>query len=251
MKVALITEYDGTDFVGFQSQNNGRAVHDVLTKALCELYKTDIKIEGCSRTDSGVHAGGHVSSLNVPFYIPEEKLPMAVNALLPDDLSVKKAVYVKDDFSARFSTLGKRYSYSIYSSPVRSPLKDRYSYHTTYKLSLSKMKKAAVFFSGEHDFASFCASGSSQKTTVRRLFSVDVFEKDEDIEIVVQGEAFLYNMVRIIAGTLLDVGCGKIEPEDIPSIIESCDRKSAGRTLPARGLKLEEVYYDWEKYKES
>lgn len=246
MKVALITEYDGTDFVGFQSQNNGRAVCDVLTAALEEIYQTKIHVEGCSRTDSGVHARGHVSSLDVPFFIPEDKLPIAINAHLPSDLSVRKALYVEEGFSARFNTLGKRYIYRLYSSPLRSPLKDRYSYHTTYKLDVEKMKKAAEFFRGEHDFEAFCAAGGSQTTTVRTIFSVNVFEKDNDIEIEVQGNAFLYNMVRIIAGTLMEVGYGKIEPDEIPSIIKSKDRTKAGRTLPAKGLTLEEVYYDWE-----
>lgn len=253
MKVALITEYDGTDFVGFQSQNNGRAVHDVLTSALEEIYKTKIHLEGCSRTDSGVHARGHVSSVDVPFYIPEDNLPIAIYAHLPNDLSVRKAVYVKDDFSARFNTLGKRYIYRLYSSPLRSPLKDRYSYHTTYKLDVEKMNIAAKLMEGEHDFEAFCASGGSQVTTVRTLFSVNVFEKDNGLEIEVQGNAFLYNMVRIIAGTLLEVGYGKIAPCSITDIIESKDRKMAGRTLPPQGLTLEEVYYDWEsaKVKES
>ena len=238
MKVALVTEYDGTEFVGFQSQTNGRAVCDVLTEALEEIYKTKIHVEGCSRTDAGVHARGHVSSLDVPFFIPEDKLPIAVNTHLPSDLSVRKAVYVKDDFSARFNPLGKRYIYRLYSAPLRSPLKDRYAFHTTYKLDVDKMKRAAELFRGEHDFAAFCAAGGTQTTTVRNLFSVNVFEKDEMIEIEVQGNAFLYNMVRIIAGTLFEVGYGRIDPESIPEIIDSGERKMAGRTMPAYGLTL-------------
>ena len=246
MFVALITEFDGTDFVGFQSQNNGRAVCDVLTEALEEIYKTKIHVEGCSRTDSGVHARGHVSSVDVPFFIPEDKLPLAINAHLPDDLSVRKAVYVREDFSARFDTKGKRYIYRIYSSPSRKPLIDRYAYHTPYKLDIARMRRAAELFRGEHDFAAFCAAGSTAVTTVRTIYSVNVFEKDDMLEIEVQGNAFLYNMVRIIAGTILEVGSGKIDPEAIPEIIDSLDRKRAGRTLPSRGLTLEEVYYDWE-----
>ena len=243
MKVALITEYDGTDFVGFQSQNNGRAVCDVLTAALEEIYQTKIHVEGCSRTDSGVHARGHVSSLDVPFFIPEDKLPIAINAHLPSDLSVRKALYVEDSFSARFNTLGKRYIYRLYSSPLRSPLKDRYAYHTTYKLDVEKMKKAAELFRGEHDFEAFCAAGGSQTTTVRTIFSVNVFEKDNDIEIEVQGNAFLYNMVRIITGTLVEIGLGKRRPEDMARIIASADRSNAGIIAPAGGLWLDEVFY--------
>lgn len=247
MRLALTFEYDGSDFVGFQSQNNGRAVQDVIENALSELYKTKIKTQGCSRTDAGVHARAHVCSMDVPFHIPEDKIPLALNPFLPDDVACKKAAYTVDDFNARFDSLGKRYIYRIYNSKLRSPLKDRYSYHCAHSLNVNAMREAASYFAGEHDFAAFCAAGGSQNTTVRRLYQVAVFEKGEDIEIVVQGEAFLYNMVRIIAGTLLEVGIGKLSAGDIPSIIASCDRKKAGRTLPPKGLTLEEVFYDRDK----
>lgn len=244
-RIAFITEFDGTDFAGFQSQENARAVQDVLEKALEELYKTNIRLTGCSRTDAGVHAKCHLSHADVPFVIPEDKFPLAMNALLPDDVAVRKAFYVKDDFSARFDIKGKRYIYRIYSSPTRSPLLDRNAYYCPVKPDIEKMKIAAEFFAGEHDFAAFCATGGSQKTTVRRLFGVKVEAVGEDpcqIEIEVSGEAFLYNMVRIIAGTLLYVGQGKIEPSEVGNIIESCDRSLAGKTLPAKGLTLEEVF---------
>ena len=249
MNVALITEYDGTDFVGFQSQKNGRAVYDVLSQALSQIYKEEVHLVGCSRTDAGVHARAHVCSVNVPFFIPEDKLPIAINSFLPDDLSVRRAVYVNDDFNARFDSRGKRYIYRLYSSSYRKPLIDRYAYHTTYKLDLEKMRRAGELLRGEHDFAAFCAAGSTAATTVRIVYSVNVFEKGDLIEIEVQGNAFLYNMVRIIAGTLLETGYGKIDPETIPQILDSGDRRCAGRTLPPRGLTLEEVYYDWEKAK--
>ncbi|MBR2821185.1 MAG: tRNA pseudouridine(38-40) synthase TruA [Clostridiales bacterium] len=245
-RIAFISEFDGTDFAGFQSQVNARAVQDVLETALAGLYKTEIRLTGCSRTDAGVHARCHLSHADVPFVIPEDKFPLAMNALLPDDVAVKKAFYVSDDFSARFGIRGKRYIYRIYSSPVRSPLLDRYAYYCPVMPDVAKMKTAAEAFAGEHDFAAFCAAGGSQTTTVRRLFGVKVEAKDEDpclIEIEVSGEAFLYNMVRIIAGTLLYAGQGKIEPDEIKNIIESCDRSLAGKTLPAKGLTLEEVYF--------
>ena len=245
-RVLLFCEYDGTGFVGFQIQDNGRSVQEVIQKALSELYKTDIKITGCSRTDSGVHAAEHASSFDAPFIIPEEKIPLALNSLLPGDVAVKKAVYVDDDFSARFSCKGKTYCYRIYCSPVRSPLRARYSYYSSYKCDVERMKEAAKHFAGEHDFEAFCAAGGSQETTVRRLNEVTVETNGNDpsmIEIRVTGEAFLYNMVRIIAGTLYYVGIGKIEPEDIPSIIDGRDRSKAGKTLPPEGLTLERVYY--------
>ncbi|SDX76703.1 tRNA pseudouridine38-40 synthase [Ruminococcaceae bacterium YAD3003] len=244
-RIAFITEFDGTDFAGFQSQENARAVQDVIEKALEELYKEKIRLTGCSRTDAGVHAKCHLSHADVPFVIPEDKFPLAMNALLPDDVAVKKSFYVSDEFSARFDIKGKRYIYRIYSSPTRSPLLDRNAYYCPIKPDIAKMQAAAKYFAGEHDFAAFCATGGSQKTTVRRLFGVSVRETGEDpcqIEIEVSGEAFLYNMVRIIAGTLLYVGQGKIEPGEVENIITNCDRSMAGKTLPAKGLTLEEVY---------
>ena len=244
-RIAFITEFDGTGFAGFQSQENARAVQDVIETALEELYKTKIRLTGCSRTDAGVHARCHLSHADVPFVIPEEKFPLAMNALLPEDVAVKKSFYVSDDFSARFDIKGKRYIYRIYSSPTRSPLHDRNAYYCPVMPDVPKMKTAAQYFAGEHDFAAFCAAGGSQKTTVRRLFEVKVDSSGHDpclIEITVSGEAFLYNMVRIIAGTLLYVGQGKILPDEVKNIIEGCDRSLAGKTLPAKGLTLEEVY---------
>ena len=245
-RIAFITEFDGTDFAGFQSQENARAVQDVLEKALAELYKKDIRLTGCSRTDAGVHAKCHLSHADVPFVIPEDKFPLAMNALLPEDVAVKRSFYVRDDFSARFDIKGKRYIYRIYSSPTRSPLLDRNAYYCPVFPDVAKMKKAAEYFAGEHDFAAFCAAGGSQKTTVRRLFGVRVDASGKDpcqIEIEVSGEAFLYNMVRIIAGTLLYAGQGKIDPDEVEQIIADGDRSRAGKTLPAKGLTLEEVFF--------
>lgn len=245
-RLAIVTEYDGTGFVGFQVQDNGRSVQGVLNDALSELYKTKINITGCSRTDSGVHARGHVSSLDIPFIIPEDKIPLAVNAFLPPDVAVKKAFYVRDDFSARFDSKGKRYIYRLLCSETRSPLKSRYACYISYKPDIEKMRQAASVMVGEHDFASFCAAGSSAATTVRRINSVDVRYSAADkeiIEIEVVGEAFLYNMVRIMAGTILYAGIGKISKEDIKDALERPDRVKTGKTLPPQGLTLEEVFY--------
>lgn len=250
MRILLTVEYDGTDFVGYQSQNNGRAVQDVLNEALSELYKTKINVTGCSRTDSGVHARAHLSHADVPFFIPEDRVPLALNAFLPADISVKAAKYVREDFSARFDNKGKRYIYRVYFGRTKSPLLSRYAYYSSYDLDVEEMKKAAVHFAGMHNFEAFCAAGSTQTTFDRRLYEVNVREVPSDcigttlLEIEVKGEAFLYNMVRIIAGTLVDVGTGKINQADIPSIIDSRDRTKAGKTLPPEGLTLEEVYLD-------
>ncbi|MCR5047472.1 MAG: tRNA pseudouridine(38-40) synthase TruA [Saccharofermentans sp.] len=247
--VALRIEFDGTDFVGWQIQENGRSVQEQIETALSTLYKEKIKVTGSSRTDAGVHARGLVCSAKVPFVIPSQKLPLACNALLPEDVSVVAAYDVKDDFNARFDSRGKRYIYRIVHDSVRHPLLCRYTHFVTGKLDTDAMCRAAPLFEGEHDFAAFCAAGGSQNTTVRRLNKVEVRPCANGlIEIEVTGEAFLYNMVRIIAGTLLYVGQGKIMPEDIPSVIASCDRERAGKTLPPEGLTLEEVFYDWEKH---
>ena len=245
-RLALITEFDGTAFAGFQSQKNGRAVQDVLETALASIFKEDIRLTGCSRTDAGVHARCHLSHADVPFVIPEDKFPLAMNAILPDDMAVRRAFYVRDDFSARFDIKGKRYVYRIYSAHTPSPLHARYSYFCPYELDMGAMVTAASFFAGEHDFEAFCAVGGSQKTFVRRLNSVTVRKGtcDEMIEIEVIGEAFLYNMVRIIAGTILEAGMGRIPADSVGDIIGSRERKRAGRTLPACGLTLEEVLFD-------
>ena len=219
----------------------------MLETALATLFKEDIRLTGCSRTDAGVHARCHLSHADVPFVIPEDKFPLAMNAILPDDVAVKRAFYVRDDFSARFDINGKRYVYRIYSAHNPSPLHARYSYFCPNELDMEAMKTAASFFAGEHDFEAFCAVGGSQKTYVRRLTSVEVRKSngcDEMIEIEVKGEAFLYNMVRIIAGTILEAGMGRIPADSVGEIIESRERKRAGRTLPACGLTLEEVLFD-------
>ena len=244
-RVFLTTEFDGTDFVGFQSQTNGRAVQDEIEKALKQVYKTDIRITGCSRTDAGVHARGHVSHADVPFFIPEDKIPLALNPWLDDDLKIRSARYVPENMSARFDNKGKRYIYRIYTGPVQSPLLRRYAYYCAHPLDIGKMQEAAVHFRGKHNFKAFCASGSTQTTFERRLYSVTVKQDLSGIiEVEVKGEAFLYNMVRIIAGTLLYAGLGKIAPDEIPGIISGMDRKRAGMTLPPQGLTLEEVYFE-------
>ena len=250
--VALVIEFDGTDFVGWQIQDNGRSVQEEIQRALTTLYKEEIKVTGSSRTDAGVHARGLVCSAKVPFDIPVEKLPLACNALLPEDVAVVEAYDVCDEFNARFDSQGKRYICRIVYDRVRHPLLSRYSHFVTGKLDVEAMKKVAPLFEGEHDFAAFCAVGGSQNTTVRKLNHVEVRSSEEGlIEIEVVGEAFLYNMVRIIAGTLLYVGQGKIAVEDVSAVIESCDRERAGKTLPPEGLTLEEVFYDWENIKQN
>ena len=246
IRMALLTEYDGTDFSGFQRQNNGRSVQQVLEKALSKLYGRPVSIYGCSRTDAGVHARAHVSHADVPFLIPPEKLPLAMNTLLPADVSVLKAVVVTEDFHARFSSMGKEYVYRIWNSSVRPAMDRRYIAHVPGKINIDAMKAAAAALEGRHDFSAFFAQTDKYVNPVRTMDMIRVQEHEDSplIEITVRGKSFLYNMVRILAGTIVYAGQGKIDPETIGERITGKDRRYAGKTMPAKGLTLEKVFYD-------
>lgn len=244
-RIVILTEYDGTDFVGFQRQNNGRSVQQVLEKALADIYGMPTLVYGCSRTDSGVHARGHVSHVNVPFLIPSDKLPLAMNSLLPDDVCVRASSRVSDDFHARFHTEGKEYVYRIWNSPIRPAIDRRNVAHVPGHLDLTAMRKAASELEGEHDFSAFCAQGGTHVNPVRYMESICIVEHADSplIEIVVRGKSFLYNMVRILAGTIVYAGQGRLDPSAISSILADKDRRLSGKTMPARGLTLEKVFY--------
>ncbi len=245
--IALICEYDGTGFLGWQSQRNNRTVQEAIQKAIYDITSEEVILYGCSRTDSGVHATGHVSNFFSKTKIPMTKLPLALNSKLPPEISIRRAVQVKDDFNARFDAIAKQYRYRICNEATRPALERLRSYHVPGTLDVRKMRTAAKEITGEHDFASFMASNSSAKTTVRRLYSVDIFENGPIIDIIYKGNGFLYNMVRILSGTLCYVGLGKIPTGDIRGILLARDRKMAGKTLPAHGLFLEKVFYEEEK----
>lgn len=245
-RIALLVEYDGTDFSGFQFQKNGRSVQQSLEEALLALFGVPCRIYGCSRTDAGVHARGHVSHADVPFLIPVDKLPLAMNANLPDDVSVLESKIVSHDFHARFSSTGKKYIYRINNNRTKPCIDRRFSAHIPGELNLGKMIEAARKFEGSMDFSAFYAKDERQINPVRTMQEVKV-EKNHDsglIEITVIGKSFLYNMVRIIAGTLVYVGQGKIDPDGIEDIFAGKDRRKAGKTMPAKGLTLEKVFYD-------
>ncbi|MBB6216851.1 tRNA pseudouridine38-40 synthase [Anaerosolibacter carboniphilus] len=241
--VKLTIEYDGTGFHGWQRQDHHRTVQEEVEKALEKIIKKRITIHGSGRTDAGVHGLGQVASFKEDFTIPIDKIPLAVNALLPDDVAIRNAEEVSLDFHARYSAVGKRYIYKIYNRPLRSPLQRNYAYFVPTELNLDAIKKASSFFIGEHDFKAFMASGSSIKDTVRRIHRLHVYQEQDMLTIEVEGNGFLYNMVRIMAGTLVDIGKSKISPENIPQIISSGDRTKAGHTAPPQGLYLAEVYY--------
>lgn len=249
--IRLTIEYDGTAYHGWQSQINATAVQDIVTSAVHSLTGENCSLTGSSRTDTGVHALGQVCNFFTASSIPSDKFAFALNTLLPDDVVIRKSEEVSPDFHARFSTVGKKYRYLFYNSIFPSALLRNRAYHVFYPLDVEAMRQAAGYFVGTHDFVAFSATGGSVKTTVRTITQTTVERDGNLIEFCVTGDGFLYNMVRIIAGTLVEAGFGKIKPDAIPEIITSLDRKRAGRTVPAHGLYLVEVYYDDKFFKKS
>ena len=247
-RVVLRTEYDGTDFVGFQRQQNGRTVQEALEDAMSQLFKKRIIVHGCSRTDSGVHASEHISHADCPFLIPMNKFPLAMNALLPPDVCVKDAALAPKDFHARFDSRGKLYIYRIWNDTVRPVIDRRYVTHVPGPLNREKMHEAARILEGRHDFSAFCAQPDSGKkiNPIRTMVEIRIFESPDSplIEIRVRGRSFLYNMVRILAGTIVYVGQGKNGTDQIEAILAGRDRRVSGKTMPPQGLTLEKVFYD-------
>lgn len=244
MNIKLEIEYDGTNYHGWQKQKNSLTVQEIMEKAIGNITGEEIKLIGAGRTDAGVHARGQVANFHTNTRIPVERLPYAINSQLPPDIVVKSAEIVPEDFHARYSAKSKVYTYNIYNSKYLSPFYRNYSYFFPCNVLIPSMKKAAESFVGEHDFSAFMSSQSSVKNTVRTVKRLEITKEKDLITVEIEANGFLYNMVRIIAGTLLMVGIGKIEPSEIPDIIRSKDRKRAGPTLPANGLFLEKVIYD-------
>lgn len=248
MGILLTIAYDGTDYCGWQQQKNGLSVHAVLENAIAPLLGAGqgFSLLGASRTDAGVHALGQRVHLiaSVPCPLPLHKMPLALNSRLPADVRVLAASQVPDAFHPINDAKSKTYSYRIYNARYQNPLSRRYTAFVPTPLDVEQMARAAQFFLGEHDFAAFCASGSSVKSTVRRIYELSVTKDGPVVEIIARGNGFLYNMVRIIAGTLTDVGAGKLAPQAIPEIIAGQKRTGAGKTMPPQGLVLIEVFYD-------
>lgn len=235
--------YDGTGYHGWQRQLNGITVQEKVEDVLFNLLKHKTVVHGCSRTDAGVHAKEFVCSFDADMSIPCDKLPYAMNAHLPDDICVLRCESASDDFHARFSCIGKEYVYLIDNSPHKNPFLKNKACHFPYKLDYEKMCTAAGAMKGRRDYSAFCASGATVKDFVRNLEFVRLDRDDNMIKITTRADGYLYNMVRIIAGTLLYVGCGKIPEYDIDSIIDSCDRRRAGITAVPEGLYLNKVFY--------
>ncbi len=249
MKILLNIKYVGTNYAGYQIQNNAPTVQGELCRAAQALFGKKCDITGCSRTDSGVHANMFCAALTdhgsagFETTVPTEKLPRAMNAFLPPDIAVTHAREVEDSFHPRYDVRSKEYVYLIQNGGERDPfMADRCLFYPR-RLNVEKMDEAAKKFVGEQDFAAYMASGSKVESTVRCIYSASVLREGDLISFSVKGNGFLYNMVRIMAGTLLSVGEGKISPEDIPKITSSLDRTKAGSTAPACGLYLNRVEY--------
>ena len=242
----IIVEYDGSNYSGWQIQKNTRqTIQQKLEESLTKINKNRVQVTGAGRTDAGVHAAGQSANFFLDVKIPVKKIPIALNTELPADIICKKAEKVDQDFHARYDARGKKYRYRILNSNFNSVFVRNFVYNVYKKLDLKVMQRAAEIFEGSHDFASFCAAGSSVESTVRKIYSIDLYEADDgEIWIDVIGNGFLYNMIRILAGTLIETGLGKRTLSEMESILQSCDRNNAGFTAPAQGLTLMEVFYD-------
>ncbi len=241
--IKLTLQYDGTAYHGWQTQENAVTVQATVENVIKKLTGTKPQLVGCGRTDTGVHAKKYICNFKSETSIPCDKLPYALNSQLPGNIVCTHAEYADRNFDSRKSAKGKTYTYLIANSQYRNVFYTTRAWHYRYKLDIEEMRKAARHFLGTHDFIGFAASGFTVKTTVRTITDIKIDSDGDIISISVTGNGFLYNMVRIIAGTLVFAGNGKIKPEDIPDIIASKERKRAGITAPACGLYLTEVFY--------
>lgn len=245
--IKITIEYDGKNFPGWQSQPGKVSIQTEIEKAIHEITGEEVALIASGRTDAGVHALGQVANFHTNTKIEISKIPYAINSKLPNSIVVKDAVEVDERFHARYNCKLKTYRYIINNNEFPSALNRYREFHLPYKLNYADMEKAIKYFEGEHDFKAFKSSGgNAKKTTVRTLTDCNIKKEDGRIYIELTGNGFLYNMVRIISGTILDVGLGKIKADDIPEIINSGIRERAGRTLPPHGLYLVKVNYEGE-----
>lgn len=242
--IKLTIEYDGRDFNGWQKQPNKLNIQGTIEKVIEEITGEEVELNASGRTDAGVHSFGQVANFKTNSNLPAEKFLLAINAKIKKSIVITKAEEVDERFHSRYNCKRKRYRYIINNSKVSSAIYRYMEHFIPQKLDIPKMQEAAKYFEGEHDFKGFKASGTSGKNSVRIIYKAEVIKKKHNrIYIELTGNGFLYNMVRIISGTLVEVGLGKIKPEEIPDIIESKDRKRSGKTLPANGLYLMNVEY--------
>lgn len=243
-RVKLVVAYDGTNYHGWQVQDNGITIEEVLNRTISELVQEDIKVIGASRTDAGVHACGNVAVFDTESRIPGDKFSFALNQRLPEDIRIQESCEVDADFHPRYADTVKTYEYNILNRRFELPTKRLYAAFCYYPMDIERMNQAAAYLVGEHDFKSFCSAGAQVQTTVRTIYAVNVTKADDMVHIRITGNGFLYNMVRIIAGTLMQVGTGLMEPEQVKEILEARDRSKAGPTAVAKGLTLVEILYE-------
>lgn len=248
VKIKLTIAYDGADYSGWQAQKVGVGIQEKIEEAIHRIFPGAGRLHSSSRTDAGVHARGMVAHVEIPdveFRMPLRKVPLAINAYLPEDIRVMKAAKCKPGFHSRFNATGKQYRYFIWNYPSNDPLLRRFCWHIPVKLDIKKMKLAAAQFVGAHDFKSFAANRNYEvENTVRTLWKCDFKKSGNLITFIIEGDGFLYKMCRGIVGTIAQVGLGKIEPSAIKQILDKRDRRLAGMSAPANGLVLWKVFYD-------
>lgn len=242
-RVKMVVAYDGTNYSGWQLQKNAVTIEQKLNEALFDLLGEEIQVIGASRTDAGVHSLGNVCVFDTDTRMPAEKICYALNTRLPEDIVVQSSCEVEADFHPRAGKSSKTYEYCILNRAFRDPTRRLNTYFYHYDLNIEEMKKAASYLIGEHDFKSFCSVHAQVETTVRTIYDCTVEKEKDIIRIRVTGNGFLYNMVRIIAGTLIEVGAGKREPKEILTMLEKADRTCAGATAPACGLTMIGIEY--------
>ncbi|MBR6243106.1 MAG: tRNA pseudouridine(38-40) synthase TruA [Ruminococcus sp.] len=243
----VMTAYRGTEYHGFQRQSNAVTVQEVLERCVSKVLNEPVGITGCSRTDTGVHANQFCFNVKTNSNIRNIGFVRGVNGELPDDISILSCEDVPLDFHARYDCKGKEYIYKMHCNESKDPFSADLMLHYRRKFDIDAARKAAAYFVGTHDFASFCADCTNVSTTVRTIYSFDIENCGDSVIMLVKGNGFLYNMIRIIAGTLIDVSEKRISPDDIPDILAARDRLRAGRTAMAHGLYLNRVFYSEEE----
>lgn len=242
-RIKLIVAYDGTEYSGWQIQPEAPTIEMYLDKAIRELTGENVHVTGASRTDAGVHAYGNVAVFDTESTIPGDRFTFALNRFLPDSIVIQDSWEVSVDFHPRHCDTRKTYEYRILNTAVPLPQKRNFTWHVAGSIDIEKMKEAAAYIVGEHDFKSFCCVRTQAESTVRTIYSLEVLQEGSEIIIRIKGNGFLYNMVRIIAGTLIQVGKGRFKPEYVKQMLEANDRTVAGQTAPPQGLTLVGIEY--------
>jgi tRNA pseudouridine38-40 synthase len=248
VRLKLTIAYDGANYAGWQIQKIGLGVQQVVEEAIAKIFQQQIRIHGSSRTDTGVHARAMIAHFDLPddrLRMPMNKVALALNAQLPEDIRVMEAREAAEDFHARFDAKGKEYRYFVYNHPAMDPLLRRQAWHVPQKLDLAAIRKAATYFKGKQDFAAFANNRNyAMETTVRTLFRCELKKAGPILTFIIEGDGFLYKMCRGIVGTLIQCGAGKFPPTDIAKMLAAKDRRMAGMTAPAHGLVLWKVFYE-------